>query len=135
MEIYAEKGVFFMVSEEAYVWVSRPQEVGDEQMRSLELLLDASEIERASKFRFESDRRAYVVAGGSGHQKDIGESRTDGQGGTRGLVASGRHLSRQCRHTSAFLCTRCGRQCSKFQGHLGSTWHGSTVLRASGPRC
>ena len=53
-----------MVSEEAWVWVSRPPEVGDEQMRSLELLLDAGEIERASKFRFESDRRAYVVAHG-----------------------------------------------------------------------
>ena len=53
-----------MGSEEACVWVSRPQEVGDEQMRSLERMLDASEIERASKFRFESDRRAYVVAHG-----------------------------------------------------------------------
>ena len=53
-----------MGSEEACVWVSRPQEVGDEQMRSLERMLDASEIERASKFRFEIDRRAYVVAHG-----------------------------------------------------------------------
>ena len=53
-----------MESEKAYVWIARPQEVGDEQMRSLELTLDASEIERASKFRFEIDRRAYVVAHG-----------------------------------------------------------------------
>lgn len=53
-----------MGSEKANVWIARPQEVGDEQMRSLELTLDASEIERASKFRFEIDRRAYVVAHG-----------------------------------------------------------------------
>ena len=53
-----------MESEKADVWIARPQEVGDEQMRSLELTLDESEIARASKFRFESDRRAYVVAHG-----------------------------------------------------------------------
>jgi len=53
-----------MKSELANVWIARPQEVGDEQMRSLELTLDLSEIERASKFRFENDRRAYVVAHG-----------------------------------------------------------------------
>jgi 4'-phosphopantetheinyl transferase len=53
-----------MGSEEANVWIARPQEVGDEQMRSLELTLDAREIERATKFRFENDRRAYVVAHG-----------------------------------------------------------------------
>ena len=53
-----------MEPEKANVWIARPQEVGDEQMRSLELTLDASEIERASKFRFGSDRRAYVVAHG-----------------------------------------------------------------------
>lgn len=50
--------------EEANVWIARPQEVGDEQMHSLEITLDASEIERASRFRFENDRRAYVVAHG-----------------------------------------------------------------------
>ena len=53
-----------MESEEAIVWIARPQEVSDAQMRSLELTLDASESERAAKFRFESDRRAYVVAHG-----------------------------------------------------------------------
>jgi 4'-phosphopantetheinyl transferase len=54
----------FMGSEDANVWVARPQEVDDEQMRSLEVTLDGGEIERASRFRFESDRRAYVVAHG-----------------------------------------------------------------------
>ena len=53
-----------MESEEANVWMARPQEVGAEQMRALERTLDANEIERASKFRFEFDRRAYVVAHG-----------------------------------------------------------------------
>ena len=53
-----------MESDKANVWISRPQEVGDEQMRSLKLTLDANEIERASRFRFEMDRRAYVVAHG-----------------------------------------------------------------------
>lgn len=53
-----------MESEKANVWISRPQEVGEEQMRSLEVTLDASEIARASRFRFELDRRAYVVAHG-----------------------------------------------------------------------
>lgn len=53
-----------MESGKADVWIARPQEVGDEQMRSLKLTLDASEIARASKFHFESDRRAYVVAHG-----------------------------------------------------------------------
>ena len=55
---------FFIKSEKTNVWISRPQEVGDEQMRSLEVTLDASEIARASRFRFEIDRRAYVVAHG-----------------------------------------------------------------------
>ena len=55
---------FFMESEKANVWIARPQEVGDEQMHALALTLDAGEIERASRFRFESDRRAYVVAHG-----------------------------------------------------------------------
>lgn len=59
-----KKGRFFMEPEKANVWIARPQEVGVEQMRSLELTLDAGEIERASKFRFGSDRRAYVVAHG-----------------------------------------------------------------------
>lgn len=59
-----KKGSIFMESEDANVWVARPQEVGDEQMRSLEVSLDAREIERASKFRFKNDRRAYVVAHG-----------------------------------------------------------------------
>lgn len=53
-----------MSSEETNVWIARPQEVDDEHMRSLELTLDLGEIDRASKFRFESDRRAYVVAHG-----------------------------------------------------------------------
>ena len=53
-----------MESGKADVWIARPQEVGDAQMRLLELTLGASEIARASKFRFESDRRAYVVAHG-----------------------------------------------------------------------
>ena len=53
-----------MESEEANVWIARPQEVSDAQMRSLELTLDAGERERAAKFHFESDRRAYVVAHG-----------------------------------------------------------------------
>lgn len=46
------------------VWIARPQEVGGTQMGLLERTLDASERERAAKFRFESDRRAYVVAHG-----------------------------------------------------------------------
>jgi phosphopantetheinyl transferase len=53
-----------MSCEGANVWIARPHEVGEEQMRSLELTLDSSEMERASKFRYESDRRAYVVVHG-----------------------------------------------------------------------
>lgn len=53
-----------MESEKANVWIAKPKEVDDEQMRSLELMLDASETERASNFRFEGDRRAYVLAHG-----------------------------------------------------------------------
>lgn len=53
-----------MESEEANVWLERPQDVGDAQMRCLELMLDAHETARASRFRFEGDRRAYVVAHG-----------------------------------------------------------------------
>ena len=53
-----------MESEQVNVWIASPQEVGKEQMRLLELTLDAAETERASKFRFEIDRRAYVVAHG-----------------------------------------------------------------------
>lgn len=53
-----------MGSEEVNVWIARPQEVSDAQMHRLELTLDESERERAEKFRFERDRRAYVVAHG-----------------------------------------------------------------------
>ncbi len=53
-----------MSSEEADVWVVRPQDVMDDEMRSFEVTLDSTEVERAGKFRFERDRRAYVVAHG-----------------------------------------------------------------------
>lgn len=53
-----------MSSVEANVWIVRPQKVCDDQMRSIEALLDSSELERAARFRFEDDRRAYVVAHG-----------------------------------------------------------------------
>ena len=53
-----------MKSELVNVWIARPQEVSGAQMRLLELTLDANERERAARFRFESDRRAYVVAHG-----------------------------------------------------------------------
>ena len=53
-----------MESDKVNVWIARPQEVGDAQMRSLALTLDASERERAAKFRYESDRRASVIAHG-----------------------------------------------------------------------
>ena len=53
-----------MSSIEAGVWIARPQDVSDDQMRAFECTLDANEKERALKFRFESDRRAYVVAHG-----------------------------------------------------------------------
>jgi phosphopantetheinyl transferase len=53
-----------MSSKEASVWVVRPQDVSDDEMGAFKVTLDATELRRAKQFRFESDRRAYVVAHG-----------------------------------------------------------------------
>jgi phosphopantetheinyl transferase len=44
------------------VWTARPADFGDALVQDLDLLLDDSERERAARFKYEADRRAYVLA-------------------------------------------------------------------------
>jgi 4'-phosphopantetheinyl transferase len=51
-----------MNANEVHIWTARPERLSPLQWAELQLLLDEGEREQAARFRFDEDRRAYVLA-------------------------------------------------------------------------
>ena len=53
-----------MKANHVHIWTARPEQVAARQWAELETLLDDRERDQAARFRFDEDRRAYVLAHG-----------------------------------------------------------------------